>query len=149
MKSQRRPTPVPIAICSKNEFNLKLDNGEYIFNKIFEVNPKLCSDPNCLDKELCKKQCYKNSMYKCLRNTNRGIKSIYHLIFKLIMYNPKFRNFCKCCEDKQESDYINGLDKNFIEKKENIVEEIKTRLEPKILLDLQINYLLNKFLIFY
>jgi hypothetical protein len=135
-----------IILNNYNQLVQNLNNGEYIYNKIFESNPKLCSDPNCLEKKLCKKQCYKNSMYKCLRNTNRGIKSIYHLIFKLIMYNPKFRNFCKCCEDKEQSDYISGLDKNFIEKNENIVDGIKTRLEPKILLDLQINYLLNKFM---
>lgn len=135
-----------IIVNNYNQLNQKLNNGEYIFKKINMENPKLCSNPNCNRKKECKKECFKNSMYRCLRNTNWGIKSIYHLIFKLIMYNPKYRNFCKCCEDKQELEYLNMLDKNFVDKKENLTDGIKTKLEPKIIIDLQVNYLLNKFM---
>ncbi len=135
-----------ILLNNYEKVSQSLENGENIYKKINDENPKLCSNDKCNTKTECKKDCLKNSMYKSIRNTNRGIKTIYHLLFKLVIYNPKYRNFCKCCEDSQYMEYLSQLDKNFNDKKENIAEDIKTRLEPKKVTELQINYLINKFM---
>lgn len=105
---------------------------------------KLCKN-NC-DKRTCSKECFKNSLYISLRNFNRCIKTIYHNLFKLIVHQSKFRILCKCCIIHNRKDYLDELDKNFVLKKKNINEGINTKLEPIIILELQINYLINKFM---
>jgi hypothetical protein len=121
-----------------------LNNGQTLYKSSGNQIIKLCSQKKCNNK--CDKECFKNALYKSIRNVNRGIKTIYHLLFKIIIIQPKFRNLCKCCENSYYIDYLLNLEKNFIEKKSNIVENINTKLEPKILLELQINFFINKFM---
>ena len=130
----------------KNVIKL-LEDGNTLYNSNKNTIIKLCSK-NCNINKKCDKQCYKNGLLLSILNTNRGIKTCYHLLLKIIIINPKFRNLCKCCENIEYRDYLLKLDKNFMDKRNlsNINENIQTKLDPKILLELQINYLINKFM---
>jgi hypothetical protein len=127
-----------------------LEQGETIYQSNNDLIVKLCGNKqhnkksNKCDK--CDKECNKTLLYRSLKNTNRGIKTLYYLLLKLLISQPNFRNLCKCCEDTLSREYLINLEKNFQEKKPNIIEDIKTRLEPKKMIELQINFLINKFM---
>lgn len=132
-----------------------LEQGQTIYHSSNNLIIKLCGNKNCkiclnsnnkLKGKITNKECNKTLLFKSVNNTNRGIKTLYYLLLKLLIVQPNLRNLCKCCEDFASKEYLNSLDKNFIDKKSNIIEDIKTRLEPKKILELQINYLINKFM---
>ena len=123
-----------------------IDNGSTIYcinkNKI----SKICSTNGCTNIK-CEKKCYTNTIYKSLRNFNRGIKTIYNILFKLLLVNPVFRNQCKCCENKHYTIYLLELEKNFNLRKNNLSSQITNNNFDQIkILELQINYHINKFM---
>lgn len=107
---------------------------------------KLCSNKNC-HKLSCSKDCYKNDLYKSFWNFNRGIKTIYNLLFKLLLSYPIFRVQCKCCENLEYSTYFYNLDKNFSSSQNitSLFEHVKNNYDPIKNLELNINFLINKF----
>jgi len=127
-----------------DEIKKSIDNGNTIFKNLNGHIIKICSNNECA-KLTCGKECYKNNFYRSFKNFNRGIKTIYNVLFKLILSNPIFRNQCKCCENKKYLNYFQELDKNFnLDKK--IAENIDNEFEPTKILELQINFLINKFM---
>ena len=128
-----------------NDIKKSIESGITIYESEDGNIISLCKFSKC-GKKRCHKECYKNVLYTSLRNFNRGIKSIYNILLRFLLLNPKFRINCKCCENIQKKEYLNELDKNFVSKKKNITEGISTHLEPKVLLELQISYLINKFM---
>ena len=133
-----------MAIIKNNleETKKYIDLGNTIYKKSDNDIIKICSNQSCI-KEKCTKECYKNNIYRSFKNFNRGIKTIYNLLLKLIISNAIFRNHCKCCEEKKYQNYLLELEKKF--NNENN-EEIKNNFEPTKILELQINFFMNKFL---
>ena len=101
-----------------------------------------CCNKRCNNID-CKNRCYKSSLYYAINNTNRGIKTVYHLLLKLLIINPKLRNLCKCCENLEHKKYLLYLEKNFINKKHNNNQQ---KLDNNIIFELKANYLINKFM---
>ncbi len=138
-----------------NEITGLLEQGETIYQSNANNIVRLCGnkDHSILlankSKCICGKEnidCNKTVLYNSLKNTNRGIKTLYYLLLKLLIIQPNLRNLCKCCEDKLSREYLSNLEKNFQTKKTNIIEDIETKLEPTRMIELQINYLINKFM---
>ena len=131
-----------------------LEQGETIYQSKNEQIVKLCGCKShteqtkncCTNMNNISNDCNKTLLFRGLRNTNRGIKTMYYLLLKLLISQPNLRNLCKCCEDPDSYNYLQNLEKNFLEKKSNIIEDIKTKLDPKRMIELQINYLINKFM---
>ncbi len=132
-----------------DETKKNLDQGYTIYRTLPNNSLKICSNQNCSNLSnlsKCSKECYKNNLYKSIKNFNRGIKTIYNLLFKLLLSYPNFRIQCKCCEKEEYMVYLNELDKNFIQEKKNINENINNNLEPIKIMELNINFLINKFM---
>lgn len=120
-----------------------LENGRFLFKSSNNNIVKLCSNlKNCAG--TCVKECNKSCLYYSLCNFNRGIKTIYHLLIKLLILEKKFRNKCKCCEKQNEKTILQLFEKNFNEI-ENL-DEINLNSNDQNLTELKINYLINKFL---
>ena len=132
-----------VIINNYKELIYLLDNGITIYrsskNGEFGCCNKRCIKNNC---NSTKNICYKNSLYHAINNTNKGIKTIYHLLLKILIINPKLRNLCKCCENIEHKNYLQYLEKNFIDKK----QKNNINLDNKIMIELEINYLINKFM---
>jgi hypothetical protein len=145
---KRTINPFDLGVIKNNLDDTKknLDQGYMIYKNSSNNFVKICSNQNCSNLSKCSKDCYKNNLYKSLKNFNRGIKTIYNLLFKLILSYPIFRIQCKCCEKKEFTTYLNELDKNFIQEKKNINEGINNNLEPVKIMELVINFLINKFM---
>lgn len=119
----------------------------YLFRNDKEQITKICSDKNCV-KLTCSKECWKNDLYKSFWNFNRGIKTTYNILFKLLLSFQLFRIQCKCCENNTYLNYLNTLDKKFVsaQKISTIFETTSNNFEPKKILELNINFLINKFM---
>jgi len=129
----------------KNDFISikKIFNNGFTLNRIENNNVvKLCKNISCQNK--CTKECYKNYLYSSLFMFNRGIKTIYHNLFLIILKESKFRSLCKCCEIHNEKIYLNNMEKKFINNK--FALEDNNSFDEKKLKELQINYLINKFM---
>lgn len=124
-----------------------INSGMYLFKNDANHIIKICSDKNCI-KLSCSKECYKNNLYKSFWNYNRGIKTIYNLLFKLLLVYPIFRIQCKCCENFEYVDYFNDLDKTLSLNKNTSQLFVNTlsNFEPVKNLELNINWLINKFM---
>ena len=138
-----------IQVIKNNLEDLKknINTEMYLFKNDKDHIIKICSDKNC-SKLTCSKECFKNDLYKSFWNFNRGIKTIYNLLFKLLLSHQVFRIQCKCCENYIYSNYFNELDKKFLstQKISNIFDDIKNNFEPIKNLELNINFLINKFM---
>lgn len=123
-----------------------ISSGHHLFMGGESNIVKLCSNKNC-HKLSCSKDCYKNDLYKSFWNFNRGIKTIYNLLFKLLLSHPVFRVQCKCCENYEYSTYLFNLDKNFLSSQNitSLFESVQNNFEPIKNLELNINFLINKF----
>lgn len=130
-----------------NELKKNINTKTYLFKNEEEHIIKICSNKNC-NKLSCSKECYKNDLYKSFWNFNRGIKTIYNMLFKILLTHQNFRIQCKCCENHLYTNYLNELDKKFIstQKISNIFENIPNNFEPNVILELNINFLINKFM---
>jgi hypothetical protein len=139
--------------CSVIKNNLEetkksIESGDTVYRCVNGQIVKICSSLNCI-KTTCSKECYKNNVFKSFKNFNRGIKTIYNILFRLILSYPNFRTQCKCCENKKYLGFLLELEKNFNQNK-NIVENIDisicSGIENSKLFGLQINFLINKFM---
>ena len=134
-----------------NEVKKNVNSGMYLFKNENSHITKICSNKNCV-KLSCSDKCYKNNLYKSFWNFNRGIKTVYNLLFKLLLSYPIFRVQCKCCENYEYLNYLNDLDKNFtantfnISNTLNLLKNISNNFEPTKNLELNINFLINKFM---
>ena len=128
------------------ELNNLLNKGLSIYKSHNEEIIKICCKQKCSEK--CNNDCYKGPVFKAINNVNRGIKTTYHLLLKILIIFPKFRNFCKCCENLNYKEYLIQLDKNFneTENKNKKFLNISTNIDSFKILELQINFLINKFL---
>lgn len=115
-----------------NVLNL-FNNKQY---KLYNNTSRLCFNDKCYK---CSIKCKKNHVYKSLNMFNLGIKTLYYNLFKLILCEHKFRKYCKCCENKEKSDYYNKLNNN-----ENTNDY--GNLNPKDILEIKINYYINSFM---
>lgn len=126
-----------------------LEQGETIYQNKNDQIIRLCGNKDHIvlnGKNCCNQDCNKTLLFRALKNTNRGIKTMYYLLLKLLISQPNLRNLCKCCEENISREYLQNLEKNFVERKSNIIEDIRTKLDPKRMIELQINYLINKFM---
>jgi hypothetical protein len=80
-------------------------------------------------------KCYKNNLYYGLKNNIRGVKTIYNLLLRLIVINPKYRNKCKCCITDNDKELLKNFESEF--KNDRIVNNNSI---------LYLNFLINKFL---
>jgi len=80
-------------------------------------------------------KCYKNNLYYALKNNIRGVKTIYNLLLRLIVINPKYRNKCKCCITDIDKELLKNFETEF--KNDRIVNNNSI---------LYLNFLINKFL---
>ena len=130
-----------------SELKKNINTGMYLFRNNKEHITKICSDKNCV-KLTCSKECWKNELYKSFWNFNRGIKTIYNILFKLLLTYQLFRIQCKCCENITYLNYLYTLDKKFAssQKISTIFETTQNNFEPKKNLELNINFLINKFM---
>jgi len=80
-------------------------------------------------------KCYKNNLYYSLKNNIMGLKTIYNLLLRLIVINPKYRNKCKCCIIENDKELLKNFDIEF--KNDRIVNNQNI---------LYLNFLINKFL---
>ena len=71
------------------------------------------------------------------------IKTVFNILFKLILSYPSFRTQCKCCENKRYSGFLFELEKNYNQDK-NILDSINpsiySSIESSKLFELQINF---------
>jgi len=142
-----------ISVIKNNlgEVKKNINSGMYLFKNDNNHIIKICSNKNCLKLE-CSKECYKNNLYRSFWNFNRGIKTVYNLMFKLLLSYPIFRIQCKCCENTEYNDYFNNLDKNYSLNKntfsilKNTSINTSINFEPIKSLELNINWLINKFM---
>ena len=138
--------PFDLSVIKNNLDDVKkhINSGSTLFIKNDNSIVKICSNNQC-HKLVCSKKCYKNNLYKSLKNFNRGIKTIYNLLFKLLLLNPIFRIQCKCCENNSYILYLQELEKSFnLNKKINC--DFSFDFEPIKNLELNINFLINKFM---
>jgi hypothetical protein len=125
--------------------NKQNENGNGIIIK------SLCTKNNCQNFKkysfnsmyLCK-QCEKTPVYYSLRNTNRGIKTTYNYLLRLLIVEKKFRIFCECCKNKTMCVYLEKMNECYKNKKD--ISEIATLLNPKKKMELEINFYINKFM---
>ncbi len=130
-----------------NELKKNINTNMYLFRNDKEHIIKICSNKNCV-KLNCSNECYKNDLYKSFWNFNRGIKTTYNLLFKILLSCQIFRIQCKCCENGVYTNYFNELDKKFASKQKvsTIFENLTNNFEPIKTLELNINFLINKFM---
>jgi hypothetical protein len=127
----------------------KLKRGDNIYNISNNKNNKFhnYNDIDQLIKQIKtnirkKEECYKNCLYYAIKNNIRGIKSIYNLLLKILNLKYIFRIKCKCCITESEKQYLEHLDKNWINIKMD--ETNASFMNEKFILE--INFLINKFM---
>jgi len=101
----------------KHNYNNLIENLKN--NKSFKTNDK----------------CYKNNLYYALKNNIRGVKTVYNLLLRLIVINPKYRNKCKCCITENDKELLKNFELEF--KNDRLVNNNSI---------LYLNFLINKFL---
>jgi hypothetical protein len=146
-------------ICKNNYNDVEryFKNGNTIFksvkNKEGIIIKSLCVKTNCPNQNLNKhrfnsslicKTCYKTPVYSSLKSTNRGIKTIYNYLLRLLIITKKFRVFCECCKDRTTCIYLDKMNEYFKNKKN--ISEIAVSLNPKKKIELEINFYINKFM---
>lgn len=138
-----------------NEIDKYFKNGNTIFrNK--KNNDKitiksLCVKNNCpnfvkhsFNTLFICKQCVKTPVYHSFRNTNRGIKTMYNYLLKLLIITKKFRVFCECCKNRTMCNHLYKMNECFKNKKN--IQQIEQSLDPKQKMELEINFYINKFM---
>jgi hypothetical protein len=141
-------------ICKNNFYDVekyfKKENTIFKNKKNKEgtiIIKSLCVRNNCLNLNpglsICK-LCYKTPVYSSFKNTNRGIKTIYNYLLRLLIVTKQFRVFCECCKNKETCIYLNKMNEYFENKKD--ISSVEVLLSPKKKIELEINFYINKFM---
>lgn len=106
------------------------------------VIKSLCVKNNCIS---CNK-CYETPVYFSLKNTNRGIKTIYNYLLKLLIVKKQFRTLCDCCKNSNTVILLDRMSELYNEKKYNKILQIGKSYSPKQKIELEINFYINQFM---
>jgi hypothetical protein len=136
-------------LVSKNNYQeikkyFKLGNTLFKSNKLESniIIKSLCVKNNCVS---CK-TCYKTPVYLSLRNTNRGIKTIYYYLLKLLIIKKNFRILCECCKNKKHSLFIERMDELYKNKNYDEILQVANSCDSKEKMELEISFYINKFM---
>lgn len=114
---------------------LKLKDNSFIIKS-------LCVKNNCTS---CNK-CYETPVYFSLKNTSRGIKTIYNYLLKLLIVKKQFRSLCDCCKNSNTVILLDKMTELYNEKKHNKILQVAKSCSPKQKIELEINFYINQFM---